>query len=124
MGSYLVDGGVLSPVPVRQCRELGADIVIGIRLTAKDTAPRDQLTRKPGRPFAMETMLQTFEIMLNRISEVSSELADVNIEVAIEGGGGLRDFKREREMADAGYRAAMAAAPSIRSALKSTTAAT
>jgi NTE family protein len=124
MGSYLVDGGVLSPVPVRQCRELGADIVIGIRLTGKGTSPRNQLERNPGRPFAVETMMQTFEIMLNRISEVSSELADVNIEVAIEGAGGLRDFKREREMADAGYRAAMAAAPSIRSALPSTRAAT
>jgi NTE family protein len=124
MGSYLVDGGVLSPVPVRQCRELGAGIVIGIRLTAKGTSPRDQLERKPGRPFAVETIMQTFEIMLNRISEVSSELADVNIEVCIEGAGGLRDFKRGREMAEAGYRAAMAAAPSIRSVMPYTRAAT
>jgi len=117
LGSWLVDGGVLSPVPVQQCRALGAGIVIGVRLTATRTSPRERLERKPSMPLAIETIMRTFEIMLNRISEVSHEQADVNIEVCVDGDGGVRDFKRAREIAELGYRATMDAAASLTSAM-------
>jgi NTE family protein len=117
MGSYLVDGGVLQPVPVEQCRMLGAGIVIGVRLTASHTSPREMLDFKPSRPLAIETIMRTFEIMLNRISEHSHEPADVNIEVQIEGSGGVRDFKRGEEIAAEGHRAAWAAMPALSAAL-------
>jgi NTE family protein len=116
-GSYLVDGGVLSPVPVRQCRDLGAGIVVGVRLTATRTSPRDSLDFVPPQPLAMETIMRTFEIMLNRISEVSHEHADVNIEICIEGTGGIRDFKRGSEIAAAGYEATRSAGADIRAAM-------
>jgi NTE family protein len=106
MGSYLVDGAVLNPVPVTQCRELGAGVVVGVRLTGQSTAPRDELDEKPSRPLAIETIMRTFEIMNNRISEMSHVQADVTIEVRIEGGG-IRDFKRGARIADEGYRATM-----------------
>ena len=61
--------------------------------------------------------MRTFEIMLNRISEVSHEHADVNIEVCVDGTGGVRDFKRGDEIAALGYRAAMDAAPSFATAM-------
>ena len=57
--------------------------------------------------------MRTFEIMLNRISEVSHEHADVNIEVSVDGTGGVRDFQRGPEIAELGYQAAWAAAPQI-----------
>jgi NTE family protein len=117
LGSFLVDGGVLNPVPVRQCRALGAGIVIGVRLTATRTSPRERLDRKPSMPLAIETIMRTFEIMLNRISEVSHEHADVNIEVSVDGDGGVREFKRGREIAELGYRATMGAAASLTSAM-------
>jgi NTE family protein len=117
LGSYLVDGGVLNPVPVRQARDLGAGVVIGVRLTATRTSPRERLDFKPKMPLAIETIMRTFEIMLNRISEVSHEHADVNIEVCIDGGGGVRDFKRAEEIANEGYRATMAAAASLTTAM-------
>ncbi len=91
-GSYLVDGAVLNPVPVKQCRELGAGVVIAVRLTGKRTSPREQLDVHPSFPTAVETISRTFEIMNNRISEMSHVQADVTIEVSIEGGG-IRDFK-------------------------------
>ena len=116
-GSFLVDGGVLSPVPVQQCRALGAGIVVGVRLTATRTSPRESLDYTPSMPLAMETMMRTFEIMLNRISEVSHEHADVNIEICIEGTGGIRDFRRGNEIAALGYEATMAAAQDLRSAI-------
>lgn len=117
MGSYLVDGGVLHPVPVRPCRDLGAGIVIGVRLTGSRTSPRDNLDAHPARPLAIETIMRSLEIMVNHISEVSHEAADVNIEVCIDGGGGVRDFKRGEEIAANGYRAAMASAESLVGAL-------
>jgi NTE family protein len=117
MGSYLVDGGVLNPVPVRQARDLGAGVVIGVRLTATRTSPRERLERKPTMPFAIETIMRTFEIMLNRLSEVSHEHADVNIEVCVDGDGGVRDFKRTAEISELGYRATMDAAASLTSAM-------
>ena len=40
----LVDGGLVEPVPVKACRELGADLVIAV-----DVTPRPQPTTAPGR---------------------------------------------------------------------------
>jgi NTE family protein len=40
----LVDGGLVEPVPVRACRELGADVVIAVDIT-----PRPQPTTERGR---------------------------------------------------------------------------
>ncbi|HZP57784.1 MAG TPA: cyclic nucleotide-binding and patatin-like phospholipase domain-containing protein [Dehalococcoidia bacterium] len=106
--SYLVDGAVLNPVPSRQCRELGAGIVVAVRLTGKNTSPRDELDFRRGRPLAPETIMRALEIMHNRLSELSKNEADVNIEVCIERGG-LRDFDRSAEIVQAGYDAASAA---------------
>ena len=117
MGSYLVDGGILTPVPARQCRELGADIVIGVRLTATRTSPRERLDRQPGKPLAVEAMIRAFEIMQNRISEISHEPSDVTIEVSVEGTGGLRDFKRGPEIAQVGRQATRAAAGALSEAI-------
>jgi NTE family protein len=117
MGSYLVDGGILTPVPARQCRDLGADIVVGVRLTATRTSPRERLDRTPGRPLAVEAMIRAFEIMQNRLSEVSHEPSDVTIEIQVEGTGGLRDFKRGAEIAHAGYVSAMAAREALSEAM-------
>ena len=117
LGSYLVDGSVLHPVPVQQCRELGAGLVIGVRLTGSRTSPRDSLSEKPQRPFAIETILRSLEIMVNHLSEVSHVDADVNLEVCVEGGGGVRDFKRGDEIAAVGYRTVMDAATALSAAM-------
>jgi hypothetical protein len=55
--------------------------------------------------------------MLNRISEVSHEHADVNIEVCVDGDGGVGAFKRGKEIAELGYRATMEGAPALVDAL-------
>ncbi len=102
--SYLVDGGVLNPVPSRQCRELGAGVVIGVRLTAERTSPKDALDTKPGRPLATETIMRSLEIMNNRLSELSRNDADATIEVRLSRGG-MRDFDRTAEFAAAGQQA-------------------
>jgi NTE family protein len=106
--SYLVDGGVLNPVPSKQCRDLGAGIVIGVRLTGRQTSPRDELEGTPSRPLATETIMRCLEIMHNRVSELSGTDADATIEVCIDKGG-LRDFSRASEIAEAGYDGTIAA---------------
>ena len=115
-GSYLVDGGVLNPVPVMQCRELGAGVVIGVRLTGKRTSPREQLDVRPSRPFAIETISRVMEIMHNRISEMSNVQADVTVEICIEGGG-MRDFRHGERIGAEGYRALMDARGALAAAM-------
>jgi NTE family protein len=114
--TYLVDGSVLTPVPVRQCRDLGAGVVIGVRLTGARTSPRDQLDFDPSRPLAADTITRCFEIMNNRLSELSRDESDVSIEVMLERGG-LRDFDRAREYADAGYAATLASRDALAAVL-------
>lgn len=114
-GSYLVDGGVLNPVPVSQCRELGAGVVIGVRLTGKRTSPREQLDVRPSRPFAVETISRVMEIMHNRISEMSNVQADVTVEICIEGGG-IRDFRHGERIEAEGYRSLMDAREALAAA--------
>ena len=114
--SYLVDGAVLNPVPARQCRDLGAGLVIGIRLTGKATSPREALDHATSKPYAIDTIMRSLEIMQNHVSEMSRKDADVMVEVCLERGG-LRDFGRAAEIAEEGYRAVIAAAPSLTAVL-------
>jgi NTE family protein len=59
-GSWLVDGGLVNPVPVSLCRAMGADVVIAVDLNA-DLLGR-HLKPKPGRrrtAHAPETLAET-----------------------------------------------------------------
>lgn len=110
--SYLVDGAVLNPLPSRQCRDLGAGVVIAVRLTGATTSPRDELESDPSRPYAPETIMRSMEIMHNRLSELSMNEADAVIEVCLERGG-LRDFSRSNEFVREGYRVAHETVPTL-----------
>ncbi len=103
-------------MPSRQCRDLGAGIVIGVRLTGKNTSPREALDASASRPLAAETIMRCLEIMHNRLSELSRNEADVNIEVCLERGG-LRDFDLSAEIIQAGYAAGIAARSDLTNAL-------
>ncbi len=68
-GHEYVDGGLVSPVPVRAARSLGANFVIAVDISAK---PRDGHT---GNTF--DQLLQTFSIMGQSLSR--HELAEADI---------------------------------------------
>jgi NTE family protein len=70
-GREYVDGGLVSPVPVRIARSLGADFVIAVDISEKPQNARTQST--------MEVMLQTFTIMGQTISRRELPEADVVI---------------------------------------------
>jgi NTE family protein len=68
-GREYVDGGLVSPVPVRAARAMGADVVIAVDISNK---PRFGKTRD-----SIDVMLQTFAIMGQSISTYELSEADV-----------------------------------------------
>lgn len=72
-----VDGGLVSPVPVRYAREMGAEMVIGVDIS---TPPDGAATDGP-----MRLLLQTFAIMGKSISRFELREADVVLRPALAG---------------------------------------
>jgi len=70
-GRDYVDGGLVAPVPVQIARNLGADIVIAVDISAQ---PREQKTES-----SFEMLLQTFAIMGHSITVHELKQADIVI---------------------------------------------
>jgi NTE family protein len=67
-----VDGGLVSPVPVRFAREMGADFVIAVNISAQPDAQPASST--------LDVLLQTFAIMGQSINQYELREADVVIQ--------------------------------------------
>jgi NTE family protein len=70
-GRDYVDGGLVSPIPVRAARSLGANFVIAVDISAN---PRDARTSS-----TFEVLLQTFAIMGQSISRYEKTEANIVI---------------------------------------------
>lgn len=70
-GREYVDGGLVSPVPVRTARSLGADFVIAVDISAKPQFGKTRTT--------VDVLLQSFAIMGKTIGERELSVADVVI---------------------------------------------
>ena len=73
---WLVDGGLVNPVPVTTCRELGADVVIGVNLNA-DILSRRELRKKTKADADAETLLGKLQ---KRAKEYSNTLFSTRFE--------------------------------------------
>ncbi len=103
-----VDGGLVSPVPVRFARQMGAELVIAVDITsAPDGAPT-------GDPFKL--LLQTFAIMGKSINQFELRDADIVMRPQLAGVGSADFSARSRAIA-AGREAALALLPSLRARL-------
>lgn len=104
-----VDGGLVSPVPVRVARSMGADIVIAV-----DISKQLQTTKLED---TIDILLQTFAIMEQSIS--SLELADADI-VIRPATGTIKgtDFESKNLAILEGEEATQAAIPLIREKLE------
>jgi NTE family protein len=104
-----VDGGLVSPVPARFAREMGADFVIAVNISA---LPEPQPSGS-----TVDMLLQTFTIMGQTISRYELREADVVIRPEL---GAMRgsDFAGRNLAILAGEKAATAALPEIRSRLR------
>lgn len=104
-----VDGGLVSPVPVRFARELGAELVVAVDIS---TQPDGQPTSDP-----FSLLLQTFSIMGKSINQFELRDADVVVRPALAGVGSA-DFTARQKAIQAGRQAALAQVGAIRERVK------
>ena len=104
-GRDYVDGGLVSPVPVRQARQMGAELVIAVDISAAPEANPASDT--------LQILLQTFAIMGKSINSHELQGADVLVRPALPGVKGA-DFAARRQAIEAGRAAMRAALPQLR----------
>lgn len=92
-----VDGGLVAPVPVRYARQMGADVVIAVDISA---VPDGNATGD-----AMRMLLQTFAIMGRSINSFELREADVVLRPKLASVGGA-DFGARKRSIQAGREAA------------------
>jgi NTE family protein len=107
-GVPYVDGGVVSPVPVDAARQLGADIVIAVDISAKASRERPE--------GMMGVVGQSITIMGQKLGEQELARADVVIRPKV-GQIGPTDFDAKNVAILEGERAALAAIPAIKAAI-------
>ena len=100
-----VDGGLVAPVPVRFAREMGADFVIAVNISAQ---PEGQASSS-----SVDVMLQSFAIMGQSINYYELQNADVVITPLL---GNMRgnDFTARNNAILLGEQAGMGAVAEIR----------
>ena len=100
-----VDGGLVAPVPVRYARQMGAELVIAVDISA---APDGNATGD-----AMRMLLQTFAIMGRSINSFELRDADVVLRPKLANMGGA-DFSARKRSILAGREAALAQLAGLR----------
>ncbi|MFP8777392.1 patatin-like phospholipase family protein [Hydrogenophaga sp. RWCD_12] len=107
-GRDYVDGGLVAPVPVHQAREMGAEVVLAVDISAdpQDISSDGLLTLLP----------KTTAIMGQSINRLELAKADVVIRPALAGVGSA-DFTARQRSIEAGRAAMLAALPRLRQAL-------
>jgi NTE family protein len=93
-----VDGGLVSPVPVRFARQMGAELVLAVDISSP---PEGQATGD-----AMRMLLQTFAIMGKSINQFELRDADVVLRPRLNGVGSA-DFASRQRAIVAGREAAL-----------------
>jgi len=111
-GHEYVDGGLASLVPVRAVRQMGADVVIAVDISAH---PGSQPVRG-----TLDILLQTFTIMGQNLARYELRDADIVIRPQVDGFGAT-DFLARHDAILEGERAAQAALPQIREAIRKAT---
>ena len=104
-GREYVDGGLVSPVPVRFARQMGAELVIAVDISSP---PDGNAT---GDPFKM--LLQTFAIMAKSINTLELKDADLVLRPRLLGVSSA-DFTARKRAIDSGREAATAALAALR----------
>jgi NTE family protein len=104
-----VDGGLVSPVPVRYAREMGAEFVIAVDISS---APEGNPSADP-----LQILMQTFAIMGKSINAWELKDADLVVRPALTGMAG-GDFAGKRRAIDAGRAAMQALLPQLKAAME------
>lgn len=111
-GREYVDGGLVSPVPVRFAREMGAELVIGVDISSP---PNPDSTGD-----SIHILLQTVAIMGRSINRWELKDADVVVRPALIGVSSA-DFTARMKAVQSGREAALAALPALRAKIAALT---
>jgi NTE family protein len=103
-----VDGGLVSPVPVKQARDMGANVVIAVDISSDPEGnPADD---------TFQILMQTFNIMGKSLNSVLLKEADVVVKPALMGVKSA-DFAARRKSIDAGREAMLKQLPRLKEIL-------
>lgn len=111
-GRDYVDGGLVSPVPVRAARKMGAELVIAVDISSPPEANMSGGT--------LDILLQTFSIMGKSINSLELRDADIVIRPALTGVSSS-DFSARKRAIDAGRKAMLQMLPLLRDAIAAKT---
>jgi len=120
-GRYLVDGGLVNPMPVRVLREMGADFVIAVNVNpyiSKRTLDTSTEQTKAGKaPHIFSILMRTINIMEYQAALAGLKQADITINPKV---GHIipGQFHRARECILRGQRATQHAIPEIKRQLE------
>jgi NTE family protein len=107
-GREYVDGGLVSPVPVRAARKMGAELVIAVDISSP---PEGNLAGG-----ALEILLQTFAIMGKSINTFELRDADIVVRPSLIGVSSA-DFGARKRSIEAGRQAMLQMLPQLRAAI-------
>lgn len=111
-GREYVDGGLVSPVPVRYARQMGAELIIAVDISS---APEGNAAGD-----TLQILLQTFAIMGKSINTFELREADVVVRPSLVGVASS-DFGARRRSIEAGRVAMQALLPQLRAAVNAKT---
>jgi NTE family protein len=111
-GIEYVDGGLVSPVPVRAARQMGAELVIAVDISSP---PEGNLAGG-----TLEVLLQTFTIMSKSINTLELKDADIVVRPAL-AGVASSDFSSRKHSIEAGRLAMLQLLPQLRSVIAAKT---
>jgi len=106
-GAFIVDGGLVNPVPVSTVREMGAEYVIAVNVLPH---PRGRLAQQDTGELSkglniFAILMQTVNVSANIIAQLSLEGADLVIEPDVSSASGT-DFHLASELIPRGEEAA------------------
>jgi len=111
-GRDYVDGGLVSPVPVRAARKMGAELVIAVDISSP---PDGNLSNG-----TLDVLLQTFSIMSLSINTFELKDADVLVRPVLNGIASS-DFSSRKRSIEAGRKAMLQQMPQLRAAIAAKT---
>jgi NTE family protein len=111
-GREYVDGGLVSPVPVRAARQMGAELVIAVDISS---APEGNLSGG-----TLDVLLQTFAIMGKSINYFELKEADIVVKPGLVGVASA-DFGSRKKSIEAGRKAMLQLMPQLRAAIAAKT---
>jgi NTE family protein len=107
-GHEYVDGGLVSPVPVRYARQMGAELIIAVDIA---TPPENNAAND-----TLQILMQTFSIMGKSINNFELRDADVVVQPSLVGVSSS-NFSARRKSIEAGRAAMLALLPQLKAAI-------